>query len=40
MEADDRLALRPTSETLAYTLFAKWIKLEDLPLKLIFGIQH
>jgi len=33
----DRLALRPTSETLAYSLYSKWIKSwRDLPLKLNF----
>ncbi|MFQ5573825.1 MAG: proline--tRNA ligase, partial [Nitrosopumilaceae archaeon] len=33
----DRLALRPTSETLAYALYAKWIKSwRDLPLKINF----
>ena len=33
-ELGDRLALRPTSETLAYTLFSKWIqKLERLAFK-------
>ncbi len=33
----DRLALRPTSETLAYTLFSKWIRSwRDLPLKINF----
>lgn len=33
----DRLALRPTSETVAYTMYAKWIKSwRDLPLKLNF----
>lgn len=33
----DRLALRPTSETLAYSMYAKWIKSwRDLPLKLNF----
>ena len=36
-EVGDRLALRPTSETLAYTLYAKWIKSwRDLPLKINF----
>jgi len=36
-EIGDRLALRPTSETLAYTLFAKWIRSwRDLPLKINF----
>ncbi|MEC9062987.1 MAG: proline--tRNA ligase [Thermoproteota archaeon] len=36
-ELGDRLALRPTSETLAYTLFAKWIRSwRDLPLKINF----
>jgi prolyl-tRNA synthetase len=34
-EVGDRLALRPTSETLAYTLYSKWIKSwRDLPLKI------
>ena len=33
----DRLALRPTSETLAYTMYAKWIRSwRDLPLKINF----
>ena len=33
----DRLALRPTSETLAYTMYAKWIQSwRDLPLKINF----
>jgi len=33
-EIGDRLALRPTSETLAYSLFSKWIRSwRDLPLK-------
>ena len=33
----DRLALRPTSETLAYSLYAKWIQSwRDLPLKINF----
>ncbi|MBL7002281.1 MAG: proline--tRNA ligase [Nitrosopumilus sp.] len=36
-EIGDRLALRPTSETLAYTLYAKWIQSwRDLPLKINF----
>lgn len=36
-ELGDRLALRPTSETLAYELYAKWVKSwRDLPLKLNF----
>lgn len=36
-EIGDRLALRPTSETLAYHLYAKWIKSwRDLPLKINF----
>ena len=36
-ELGDRLALRPTSETLAYSLFSKWIKSwRDLPLKINF----
>ena len=36
-ELGDRLALRPTSETLAYTMFAKWIRSwRDLPLKINF----
>jgi prolyl-tRNA synthetase len=36
-EVGDRLALRPTSETLAYSLYAKWIKSwRDLPLKINF----
>ncbi|ABK77005.1 prolyl-tRNA synthetase [Cenarchaeum symbiosum A] len=33
----DRLALRPTSETLAYSLYSKWIKSwRDLPLRINF----
>lgn len=33
----DRLALRPTSETLAYSMYSKWIKSwRDLPLKINF----
>ena len=33
----DRLALRPTSETIAYTLYSKWIQSwRDLPLKINF----
>ena len=36
-ELGDRLALRPTSETLAYSLYSKWIKSwRDLPLKINF----
>ena len=36
-EIGDRLALRPTSETLAYTLYTKWIQSwRDLPLKINF----
>jgi len=36
-ELGDRLALRPTSETLAYSLFSKWIRSwRDLPLKMKF----
>ncbi len=36
-EVGDRLALRPTSETLAYTMYAKWIQSwRDLPLKMNF----
>ncbi|NWK06537.1 proline--tRNA ligase [Marine Group I thaumarchaeote] len=36
-ELGDRLALRPTSETLAYSLFSKWIRSwRDLPLKINF----
>ena len=36
-ELGDRLALRPTSETLAYTMYAKWIQSwRDLPLKINF----
>ena len=36
-EIGDRLALRPTSETLAYSLFSKWIRSwRDLPLKMNF----
>lgn len=36
-ELGDRLALRPTSETLAYTLYSKWIKSwRDLPLRINF----
>ncbi len=33
----DRLALRPTSETLAYTMYSRWIRSwRDLPLKINF----
>ncbi|MDQ3967450.1 MAG: proline--tRNA ligase [Thermoproteota archaeon] len=36
-ELDEKLALRPTSETLAYSIFAKWItSYRDLPLKVNF----
>ena len=36
-ESGDKLALRPTSETLAYTMYAKWIRSwRDLPLKINF----
>jgi len=36
-EIGDRLALRPTSETLAYSLFSKWIRSwRDPPLKINF----
>jgi prolyl-tRNA synthetase len=36
-ELGEKLALRPTSETLAYSMFAKWISsYRDLPLKLNF----
>ncbi len=36
-ELGERLALRPTSETLAYEIFARWIRsYRDLPLKLNF----
>jgi prolyl-tRNA synthetase len=36
-EIGDRLALRPTSETIAYSLYSKWIKSwRDLPLKINF----
>ena len=36
-ELGDRLALRPTSETLAYSLYSKWIKSwRDLPLRMNF----
>lgn len=36
-ELDEKLALRPTSETLAYSIFKKWIKsYRDLPLKINF----
>jgi prolyl-tRNA synthetase len=36
-EIGDRLALRPTSETLAYYMYSKWIKSwRDLPLKINF----
>lgn len=36
-EVGDRLALRPTSETLAYTLYSRWIQSwRDLPLKINF----
>ncbi|MDE1866636.1 MAG: proline--tRNA ligase [Thaumarchaeota archaeon] len=36
-EIGDRLALRPTSETLAYSMYSKWIKSwRDLPIKINF----
>lgn len=36
-EIGDKLALRPTSETLAYSMYSKWIKSwRDLPLKINF----
>lgn len=36
-EIGDRLALRPTSETLAYSLYSKWVQSwRDLPLKINF----
>ena len=36
-ELSDRLALRPTSETLAYTMYARWIQSwRDLPLRINF----
>ena len=36
-EIGDRLALRPTSEALAYSMYAKWIKSwRDLPMKINF----
>jgi prolyl-tRNA synthetase len=36
-EIGERLALRPTSETLAYTMYSKWIQSwRDLPLKINF----
>lgn len=36
-EIGEKLALRPTSETLAYSIFAKWItSYRDLPLKINF----
>lgn len=36
-EIGERLALRPTSETLAYSMYSKWIKSwRDLPLKINF----
>jgi len=36
-EVGDRLALRPTSETLAYSLYSKWVhSWRDLPLKINF----
>ncbi len=36
-DISERLALRPTSETLAYSVFAKWItSYRDLPLKINF----
>lgn len=36
-EIGDKLALRPTSETLAYSMYSKWIKSwRDLPLKVNF----
>jgi prolyl-tRNA synthetase len=36
-EIGDKLALRPTSETLAYSMYSKWIKSwRDLPIKINF----
>lgn len=36
-EIGDKLALRPTSETIAYSMYSKWIKSwRDLPLKINF----
>ncbi|MDQ3909259.1 MAG: hypothetical protein M3232_02505, partial [Thermoproteota archaeon] len=36
-ELDEKLALRPTSETLAYSIFAKWVtSYRNLPLKINF----
>jgi prolyl-tRNA synthetase len=36
-DLDEKLAVRPTSETLAYSMFSKWISsYRDLPLKLNF----
>ncbi|MDI1496157.1 MAG: Proline--tRNA ligase [Cenarchaeum symbiont of Oopsacas minuta] len=36
-EIGDKLALRPTSETLAYTMYSRWIKSwRDLPLRINF----
>ena len=36
-ELGDRLALRPTSETLAYSLYSKWVRSwRDLPLRINF----
>ena len=36
-EIGDRLGLRPTSETLAYSMYSKWIKSwRDLPIKINF----
>ena len=36
-EIGDRLALRPTSEALAYSMYSKWIKSwRDLPMKINF----
>ena len=36
-EVGDRLALRPTSETLAYSMYSKWIRSwRDLPLRINF----
>src|SRR5215203_1923320 len=39
-ELDEKLALRPTSETLAYSIFAKWItSYRNLHSRLTFGTQ-
>lgn len=40
-ELNEKLALRPTSEALLYSIFPKWISsYRDLPFRINFGILH